>query len=96
MPTLTRYRQFDGRHWETGSVHNALAYRGVKAPQYSSTACLETAFPTCVNSALDHSGKRRHQSTFSGHRFLSSWELLRSSAMTRIVPTSTKETLGLV
>ena len=32
MPTLTRYRQFDGRHWETGSVHNVLAYRGVKAP----------------------------------------------------------------
>ena len=32
MPTLTKYRQFDGRHWETGSVHNVLAYRGVKAP----------------------------------------------------------------
>jgi len=48
MPTLTRYRQFDGRHWETGSVHNVLAYRGVKAPQYSSMACLATSFPTCV------------------------------------------------
>jgi hypothetical protein len=32
MPTLTKYRQFDGRHWETGSVYNVLAYRGVKAP----------------------------------------------------------------
>lgn len=32
MPTLIKYRQFDGRHWETGSVHNVLAYRGVKAP----------------------------------------------------------------
>jgi hypothetical protein len=32
MPTLTKYRQFEGRHWETGSVHNVLAYRGVKAP----------------------------------------------------------------
>lgn len=33
MPTLAKYRQFSGRHWETGSVHNVLAYRGVKAPQ---------------------------------------------------------------
>jgi hypothetical protein len=32
MPTLSKYRHFDGRHWETGSVHNVLAYRGVKAP----------------------------------------------------------------
>lgn len=24
--------QFTGRHWETGSIHNALALRGVKAP----------------------------------------------------------------
>ncbi len=32
MPILTKYRQFGGRHWETGSVHNVLAYRGVKAP----------------------------------------------------------------
>ncbi len=24
--------QFNGRHWETGSVHNALALQGVKAP----------------------------------------------------------------
>lgn len=32
MPTLSKYRHFGGRHWETGSVHNILAYRGVKAP----------------------------------------------------------------
>ncbi len=32
MPILKSYRQFSGRHWETGSVHNVLAYRGVKAP----------------------------------------------------------------
>ena len=32
MPTLTDYIQFDGRHWETGSVHNFYAYRGVTAP----------------------------------------------------------------
>ena len=32
MPILAKYRQFSGRHWETGSVHNVLAYRGVKAP----------------------------------------------------------------
>ena len=32
MPTLSNYRHFDGRHWETGSVQNILAYRGVKAP----------------------------------------------------------------
>src|SRR6185503_3971315 len=24
--------QFTGRHWETGSIHNALALQGVKAP----------------------------------------------------------------
>ena len=24
--------QFDGRHWETGSIHNALALQGIKAP----------------------------------------------------------------
>jgi hypothetical protein len=32
MPTLINYRQFDGRHCETGSIHNVLAHRGVKAP----------------------------------------------------------------
>ncbi len=30
MPTLTNYEQFNGRHWETGTVHNYFAYRGVK------------------------------------------------------------------
>ena len=29
MKTIT---QFTGRHWETGSIHNALALQGVKAP----------------------------------------------------------------
>src|SRR5512145_2022369 len=24
--------QFTGRHWETGSIHNALAAQGIKAP----------------------------------------------------------------
>lgn len=32
MPTLTNYRHFDGRHWETGSVQNYLACKGVVAP----------------------------------------------------------------
>jgi hypothetical protein len=32
MTVLKNYRHFDGRHWETGSVHNVLAYQGVKAP----------------------------------------------------------------
>ena len=32
MPTLRKYHQFDGRHWETGSICNYFAYRGVKAP----------------------------------------------------------------
>jgi hypothetical protein len=32
MPKLNKYRQFDGRHWETGSVCNYFAYRGVNAP----------------------------------------------------------------
>src|SRR5690606_23746144 len=32
MPTLTDYKQFGGRHWETGSVHNFYAYRGYAAP----------------------------------------------------------------
>jgi hypothetical protein len=29
---LKNYQQFDGRHWETGSVRNYLAAAGVKAP----------------------------------------------------------------
>ena len=24
--------QFNGRHWETGSIHNALTLQGIKAP----------------------------------------------------------------
>ncbi len=32
MTILEDYTQFDGRHWETGSVHNYLAYRGFEAP----------------------------------------------------------------
>ncbi len=32
MPILNNYQQFNGRHWETGTVHNYFAYRGVKAP----------------------------------------------------------------
>lgn len=32
MPTLPNYTQFNGRHYETGTVHNALAYQGYKAP----------------------------------------------------------------
>src|SRR5688572_6448123 len=37
-------RQFSGRHWETGSIHNALAMQGIKAPHtgqpYSETLLL--------------------------------------------------------
>lgn len=32
MPVLRDYDQFTGLHWETGSVRNYYAYRGVKAP----------------------------------------------------------------
>ncbi|MDE0183027.1 MAG: DUF4872 domain-containing protein [Caldilineaceae bacterium] len=32
MPTLIDYNQFDGLHWETGSVRNYYDYCGVKAP----------------------------------------------------------------
>jgi hypothetical protein len=32
MPILPDYNAFGGRHHETGSIHNALAYQGVKAP----------------------------------------------------------------
>ena len=32
MPTLPNYNAFGGRHFETGTVHNALAYQGVTAP----------------------------------------------------------------
>ena len=31
MPTLTKYQHFAGRHSETGTVHNYLAYLGVQA-----------------------------------------------------------------
>ncbi|GMR10457.1 MAG: hypothetical protein BMS9Abin28_1278 [Anaerolineae bacterium] len=33
MPILSDYTQFDGRHWETGSVHNILAYQGLEIPE---------------------------------------------------------------
>lgn len=32
MPILNNYQQFNGRHWETGTVCKFLAYTGVKAP----------------------------------------------------------------
>ncbi|MBI3158392.1 MAG: hypothetical protein HYZ26_02185 [Chloroflexi bacterium] len=32
MPILPNYQHFSGRHPETGSLHNALAYQGVTAP----------------------------------------------------------------
>lgn len=32
MPILEDYQQFNGRHWETGSVCNFFAHIGVKAP----------------------------------------------------------------
>ncbi len=32
MPALTNYNQFEGLHWETGSVRNFLDYIGVRAP----------------------------------------------------------------
>jgi hypothetical protein len=32
MAILSSYDQFQGLHWETGSLRNALAYQGFKAP----------------------------------------------------------------
>src|SRR5262245_20282873 len=32
MPLLKNYHHFDGRHWQTGSVQNYLAYCGFNAP----------------------------------------------------------------
>ncbi|MGW8252019.1 MAG: BtrH N-terminal domain-containing protein, partial [Anaerolineales bacterium] len=32
MTVLKDYNHYNGRHWETGSVRNYYAYRGVKAP----------------------------------------------------------------
>ncbi|NWF69059.1 MAG: DUF4872 domain-containing protein [Chloroflexi bacterium] len=32
MPTLNDFRHFNGLHWETGFLANALAYQGVRAP----------------------------------------------------------------
>jgi len=32
MTILPGYHHFDGRHYETGSIHNMLAYQGVTAP----------------------------------------------------------------
>ena len=36
MPILSDYeasrQAFTGRHWETGTIHNAFAYQGIKAP----------------------------------------------------------------
>lgn len=36
MTTLPNYKHFDGIHYETGSVHNALAYQGLKMPHTKS------------------------------------------------------------
>jgi len=33
MANLADYAQFSGRHWETGSVHNVLAYQGNEIPE---------------------------------------------------------------
>ena len=32
MPVLDNYSHFTGRHWETGTVCNYLAYQGITAP----------------------------------------------------------------
>ncbi|MBN1449981.1 MAG: hypothetical protein JW963_03125 [Anaerolineales bacterium] len=32
MNIKSSFGKFNGRHWETGSVHNALALQGVVAP----------------------------------------------------------------
>ena len=32
MSVLKNYKSFSGRHWETGSIHNALAHQGFIAP----------------------------------------------------------------
>lgn len=32
MAALSDYQQFNGRHWETGTVHNFMAYRGYTLP----------------------------------------------------------------
>lgn len=32
MTILTDYAQFDGRHWETGTIRNVLAYQGITTP----------------------------------------------------------------
>lgn len=32
MPILENYAAFNGRYWETGSVHNVFAYCGINAP----------------------------------------------------------------
>jgi hypothetical protein len=32
MPVLKNYHHFEGRHWETGPIHNILAYQGLPAP----------------------------------------------------------------
>jgi len=36
MTTLSNYKHFDGIHYESGSVHNALAYQGLKMPHTKS------------------------------------------------------------
>jgi len=35
MPTLSGFRQFEGRYWDTAAIRNALDYHGVKAPHTS-------------------------------------------------------------
>lgn len=32
MPVISNFNQFDGLHWETGSIRNFYAHRGVRAP----------------------------------------------------------------
>ena len=35
MPILSEYDQFQGLHWETGSLRNFMAYKSVLAPHTS-------------------------------------------------------------
>jgi hypothetical protein len=37
MAILKDYHEFAGRHWETGTIRNALAYQGVKSPHTGET-----------------------------------------------------------
>ena len=65
MPILKNYHHFDGLHWETGFLCNALAYQGVIAPHtgkpYTEAMLMGIAGGLCAGYfAFEYTGEEPH------------------------------------